>query len=69
MDISRLKEVISDSGELSKTGRLDDAIHLIDAAIADAEEQGDIVWLRTLNRHAYAICRSLGRLGSARQPH
>jgi hypothetical protein len=65
-DISKLKAVVKDSGELSSAGRLDDALNLINVVMADAEGRGEIMWLRTLSRHASAMCRSLGNLTMAR---
>ena len=66
-DIERLKRIIRESGELSRTGEDKRALKLLDDSIAQAIQECNVAWVRTLCRHAAVLCDHAGELDLVRR--
>lgn len=66
-DIERLKRIIRESGELSRTGEDKRALKLLDDSIAQAIQESNVAWVRTLCRHAAVLCDHAGELDLVRR--
>jgi tetratricopeptide (TPR) repeat protein len=57
-ELDELKFIVSRSVELSQSGEYQEALKIIDEAIARAAPQKKTLWAKVLSRHAVAIARS-----------
>jgi|SRR5579863_1838931 len=64
---NEFKDVISKSVELEKRGEHASAMELLDRAIAEALQDGDVRWIRTLCHHAAIMSRSDENLEAAKR--
>src|SRR5215469_16450276 len=63
---NRMREVIQQSIELSKSGEHTKAVGVLDEALAHAVRDHNKGWIRVLCRHTAAICQMMGDLPLAR---
>jgi hypothetical protein len=62
----RMRAVMKQSLELSKSGEHTSAVEVLDEALADAVRNHRSRWIRLISRHAAVICRMTGDLAHAR---
>lgn len=66
-EIDQLKQTIQRSSELSKRGKHDEALALLDSALRSAVLENRTTWIRTLSSHAAVISDSVGDLHRVRR--
>ena len=66
-DTERLKRIIHESGELSRMGENERALKLLDDSIAQAIQENNVAWVRTLCRHAAVVSHHAGELDLVRR--
>ncbi|TAM84407.1 MAG: hypothetical protein EPN47_01670 [Acidobacteria bacterium] len=64
-----MKQVIYESGELSKSGQHQKALALLDDLIARAAQENRATWIRILCRHAAVISDHAGEIELAKKYH
>ena len=67
MELDEVKRIIDESSELSKHGKDQDALKLLDNAITSAVRENHVRWVTILSRHASAIADHSGDLRLARE--
>jgi tetratricopeptide (TPR) repeat protein len=66
MDLDRLKAAMNGSIRLSQAGQNQEALKLLDDAIADAIQEGRTSWILTLSHHAAILCDHRGDIDLAK---
>jgi tetratricopeptide (TPR) repeat protein len=67
VDLDRLKAAMNGSIKLSQLGQNQEALQLLDEAIAAAIQEGRNSWILTLSRHAAVLCSRMGDLNLAKR--
>lgn len=65
-DLDMLKTAVNESSELSKNGQHQEALRLLNEAIADAKHENRIRSVRILSQHAAVIAEATGDLNLVR---
>ena len=66
-EMSLLKQAIAESNRLSKRGAHEEALDVLDRAIAEAAREGHNTWVQILSRHASALADEAGDLQLVRR--
>ena|SRR5580704_13762459 len=66
-ELDQLKETIQKSSELSRQGKDQNALALLDNALTRAFLENKTAWIRTLSHHAAAISDSIGDVPRVRR--